>query len=229
MDKNQSIDIKKNINELKIFIGERKINLIAVTKNQSVEKINEILMEGIRVIGENYLKEAQTKFLNLPKDIEKHFIGHLQKNKVKLAVKLFDVIQTVDSYELAEKISIEAQKQEKIMEIFFQINISNDPQKFGIKEEETLPFFKKIFKLKNLKITGLMTILENGLSALEIRNNYKKMKKLFDKIKIELNLKNDMVNLSMGMSSDYEIAIEEGSNMIRIGTKIFGERKFKAR
>jgi len=204
-----------------------KPKIIAVSKNQPLSKILEAIDAGITCFGENYIKEAKEKFEKVPKEtqkkIEKHFIGHLQTNKAKDAVKLFDVIQTVDSVKLAKELSKQAQKiDKKELNILLQVNISNDPDKYGFKESEIKQALTEISNLPNIKIIGLMTILKFDLNAAEIHREYKKMKNLFDSLK---NLPNiDLKYLSMGMSNDFKIAIEEGSNMVRIGTKIFGKR-----
>jgi PLP dependent protein len=225
----KEIEQKINTKTQSLGLKPESIKLVAVTKSQALFKINEAIKLGLNCFGENYIKEAKEKFKNLPPNIEKHFIGHLQTNKAKEAVKLFDVIQTVDSFRLAEEINKQSEKIGKIMKILIQINISNDQNKFGVLEDQTQEFIKNISVFKNIKIFGLMTILKEGLDDTKIREDFRKMKNLFDKIK-NLNIPNvEMKWLSMGMSDDFEIAIEEGSNMIRIGTKLFGIREKKKR
>jgi PLP dependent protein len=230
------MDLSTNITKVEQIINTKtqslglkpkSIKLVAVSKGQELSKINEAIKLGLNCFGENYINEAKEKFKDFPKNIEKHFIGHLQTNKVKEAVKLFDVIQTVDSLRLAQEMNKQSEKIGKIMKILIQINISNDQNKFGVLEDQTQEFIENISVYKNIQILGLMTILKEDLDHKEIRENFRKMKNLFDKIK-NLNIPNvEMKWLSMGMSDDFEIAIEEGSNMIRIGRRLLGVREQK--
>jgi pyridoxal phosphate enzyme (YggS family) len=155
-------------------------------------------------------------------------IGHLQTNKVKKAVEYFDVIQSVDSLKVAQEIDKRAEAIDKIQEIFLQVNIGNEPQKHGFKLEELRPEINEIALLKNVRVTGMMCI-PPYVSPEHARSYFKEMKALFDEIKIETQEKFDNVDLkelSMGMSGDYRVAIEEGATMVRIGSAIFGDRKY---
>jgi len=205
--------IKENIDKLQI---QSDVKLIAVTKTRTVEEIKQAIKAGIACIGENRVQEAEEKFPLLP-NVEKHMIGSLQTNKVKLAVKLFDMIQSVDSLKLAKEIDKRCKAINKVMPILVEINIGDEASKHGIKPEDVEGFVKEISKLKNIKVYGLMCVAPL-VNPEEARPYFKQMKRLFDSI-------GNMKWLSMGMSNDYKIAIEEGSNMIRIGTAIFGERK----
>lgn len=200
-----------------------KVDIVAVTKNRTTQEILNLPI-GIAIIAENKIQEAEQKFQNFPetsRKFEKHFIGTLQKNKVKKAVILFDCIQSVDNLELAKKINTEAAKLNKIQEIYIQINISEDTNKNGFLKSEIKDAISQIKKLPNLKLTGLMTILKNNLTSSDSLKYYCEMKILFNKINKTI-LKNEQLrHLSMGMSDDWEQAIAAGSNMLRIGRAIF--------
>ena len=205
-------DLIKNITSLNISAN---VVLVAVTKDRSIDEIQQIIDADIKHIGENKIQEAEEKLLLIKKNnpnttLIKHFIGHLQSNKIKKAVELFDVIQSVDSIKLAEKINSEAEKQSKQIKIMLQINIGNEQQKHGFKKEDAEDAYKKIFALKNIIIHGIMCI---GPLDKDPTSFFQQMKKLKDKLHVE--------HLSMGMSDDYRIAIQEGSTMIRIGRRLF--------
>jgi PLP dependent protein len=211
--------IKENIKKIIREIGP--VFLVAVTKTRSIDEIKEAINAGIKIIGENKIQEAENKFRELKdyfrkNDDEFHFIGHLQSNKVKKAVEMFDVIQTVDSLKIAEEINKVAEEKNKIQRIFIEVNIGTELQKSGVIPEGVINLVKKIISLKNIKLEGLMCIPPYSDTPEDSRKYFKEIKNIFD----ESNLK----YLSMGMTNDYNIAIEEGSNMIRIGRGIFGER-----
>lgn len=212
MLKNSLKEIKQKI-QAAIPENHTEITIIAATKTQSREIIEKALSEGITDIGENYVKEAEVKLPGLK--VRKHMIGHLQSNKAAKAVEIFDIIQTIDSIKLAKKISIAAVAQNKKIEGLIEVNISGEKNKHGIPENKVKELYNNIKALPNLKITGLMGMAPY-LPPEETRPYFKKL----NTIKKELGLK----NLSCGMSGDYLIAIEEGANMIRIGTILFGSR-----
>lgn len=187
--------------------------LVVVTKNRSVKEIEKAISKGITCIGENRIQEAKEKFAKLTIPVEKHFIGHLQTNKVKQAIELFDWIESVDSIRLAQKINIEAEKQEKCIPILLQVNIAEDPNKYGFTEQELPEILKTLHALPYLDIRGLMTIVPYEEDPEKTRPHFQKMKQL----QKALNLS----ELSMGMSNDYEIAIQEGATIVRIGSAIF--------
>ena len=214
--KNRLEKIYKNIDKVK---SKKPIKLLAVTKTQPEEKVQEAFNLGVRCFGENKVQEAEKKFINQPKNTELHLIGHLQKNKIKRALKIFDVIQTVDSIELAEKINYHANN--KNQRIYCQINIGNDPNKFGFSKQEALDKINKIQSLNNITIEGIMTILPFQLSIEENEKLYKKTRDIYKKIKKTCP---SCVELSMGMSNDYEVAIRCGATIVRIGTGLFGKR-----
>lgn len=216
------INYQKTLKEVKTLNPQAEI--VVVTKTQSIGKIQEAIQSGAFLIGENKVQEAEEKFIHLPSSLFKHLIGHLQTNKVNKAVQLFDLIETVDSFVLAEKINQACQKIKKTMPIFIQVNTSGESQKFGISPFETIGLIQKISQLSNLKIEGLMTIARFSDDPEESRQSFQILKKLFEQIKA-LNIQNvNLKHLSMGMTHDYKIALEEGSTLVRIGTRIFGKR-----
>ncbi len=184
---------------------------MAVTKTRTLEEINKVLSKGIKIIGENRIQEAETKFPHL--DAEKHFIGHLQTNKVGKAASLCDSIDSIDSEKLARKTDSECKKIGKKMPVMIQVNISREPQKSGVLPEDLAPLVKVIRSLPHLELTGLMAIAKNTSCTGEIREQFAEMKFLQNKY--------NLAELSIGMSQDYKIAIEEGSTMIRIGRALF--------
>ena len=208
--------LKKRINSLKEEIKES--TLVAVSKTKSNRKILNVYKLGIRDFGENYVQELITKMDTLPKDIKWHMIGHLQTNKVKELIKRnIYLIESVDSIKLVNEINKEANKNNKKVNILIEVKISNDINKTGCSLEDLNELVNESKKLSNINLLGLMTIAPNTDDVDIIRESFRKMKELKDKYKLKL--------LSMGMSHDYKIALEEGSNIVRIGSKIFGKRK----
>ncbi|MBN2457941.1 YggS family pyridoxal phosphate-dependent enzyme [Candidatus Woesearchaeota archaeon] len=203
------------------------IMLVVVTKSATAEQVDEAIGCGAAVIAENRIQAAEDKFRSLDSLTkkgkapapEKHMIGHLQTNKVKAAVRLFDLIQSVDSIRLAEEIDRRASDIGREMPVFIEINLSGEEQRYGIRPEDLDAFYKSLSRLKNLKVTGLMGIAPHILPE-KTRPYFRRIKKLFDRLGLRW--------LSIGMSNDYEIAIEEGSNMVRIGTAIFAEQERQA-
>ncbi len=197
------------------------VSLMAVTKKRNVTEIREAIAAGVTVIGENYVQEALEKYPQL-ENVEKHFIGHLQRNKVKKALEVFDWIDSVDSLELAQEISKRATKP---VSVLIQVNAGLEEQKSGVEPTEVLALIKKISVLPNINVCGLQIVAPIPSNAEDSRPYFKKMKKLFDSIKQE-NVENvSMDVLSMGMSSDYLVAVSEGSTMVRIGEGVFGKRE----
>ena len=210
--------MKEVIEEIRGEIGNTI--LVAVSKTMNNEKILDAYNLGIRDFGENYVQELVNKMDSLPSDIKWHMIGHLQTNKVKDLVKRnIYLIESVDSIKLANVINKEAIKNNKIINILVEVNITEDINKTGCRIEELDNLINNILELSNINLMGLMGIGPNNYDEEEIRNAFRKMNELKTKYQLQL--------LSMGMSNDYKIAIEEGSNIIRIGTKIFGERVYK--
>jgi len=198
--------------------------LVCVTKTIDAQRINESIRAGATIIGESKVQEYERKCDDLL-PCEKHFIGHLQSKKVKKAVQLFDVIQSVDSLKLIQDINKKAWDLGKVQKIFLQINIGKEPQKFGFMENEIAQVITEIHGLKNIHVEGLMCIPPFE-SPEQTRSYFKRMKALFAEMQ-QIDLENvDIQELSMGMSNDYRIAIEEGATMVRIGSSIFGDRKY---
>jgi len=202
--------------------------LVAAAKTRTSEEISEAIEAGVKIIGENYLQEALDVFEGVARLVSRraryHFIGHLQKNKIKKAVEIFDLIETVDSREMAEEIDKRCKQINKVMPVLVEINSGREKQKFGVFPEMAEDLIKNISSLKNIKVMGLMTMGPRFGDPEDSRPYFIETRKIFEKIK-SLKLPNmEMKYLSMGMTNSYKVAIEEGANMVRIGTKIFGER-----
>ena len=203
------------------------ITLVAVSKTKPVEEIKKKYNEGFINFGENRANELVQKFNLLPKDINWHMIGHLQTNKVKKIIPFISLIHSVDSLKLIDKIENESKKFDKKTNILLQVHIAKEKSKYGFNFEEVRDFFKNQLdeSYKNINIVGLMGMATFTNNKNQIRKEFKKLKILYDEIKSISQKNNQKIKiLSMGMSSDYKIAIEEGSNMVRIGSLIFGER-----
>ena len=199
-----------------------EIKLVAVTKTATTEQIKEAISAGVEIIGENKVQEAKEKYQILSADIEWHLVGHLQTNKVKYAIEIFDLIHSVDSIKLAKEIDRRSLQFGMITNVLVEVNVSGEETKYGIKPEEVEPFLKEISEFSRIRVRGLMTIAPIAEDKEEVRPYFRKLRKLFEKIKIE-NMKNIRMDyLSMGMTEDFEAAIEEGANMVRIGRGIFG-------
>ena len=198
--------------------------LVCVTKTIEPERINEAIRAGATIIGENRVQEYEDKRDDiLP--CEAHLIGHLQTNKVKKAVQLFDVIQSIDSLKLIRNIDMRARDIDKVQKVYLQVNIGNEPQKYGFGPDEIKNAITEIRSLRNVRVEGLMCI-PPFVPPEQARSYFRKMKALFDEMKPENRDNIDIRTLSMGMSGDYRIAIEGGATMIRVGSAIFGRRKY---
>lgn len=202
--------------------------LIAVSKTQPVDKITEAYAAGQRLFGENKAQELTAKYEALPKDIEWHMIGHLQTNKVKYIAPFVHLIHSVDSLKLLTEIDKQAKKVSRTIRCLLQVHIAREETKFGFSESEVLDMLQsgQFQTLKNVQVCGLMGMATLTDDVAQIRNEFKGLKTLFEKIKAVQIASVSMEELSMGMSSDYAIAIEEGSTLIRVGTAIFGERNY---
>jgi len=221
--------IKEKVKELFSRIPSY-VEVVVAAKKRSPQDIKEAIEAGIEIIGENYVQEAERKKVALAfldKKISWHLIGHLQKNKVKKAVKIFDLIQTLDSTELAELIDRECKKLNKVMPVMIEINIASEPQKSGVLPEDIVKFIDKFLKedFKYIKLTGLMTMGPFLKDREKLRPYFRKTKEIFEEIKNKYKELEELKYLSMGMSDSFSVAIEEGANMIRIGRFIFGARK----
>lgn len=203
-----------------------EVTLIAVSKTKPIEDLNVIYDAGIREFGENKVQELTKKIEEMPKDITWHMIGHLQRNKVKYIVGSVALIHSVDSYRLAEEINIQAKKKGIIVPILIEVNAAEEESKFGVKLSEAKQLCQEISILDGVHIMGLMTIAPNVVVAEQNRQIFHKIRDLSVDIASE-NIDNvDMKILSMGMTNDFEVAIEEGATHVRVGTAIFGERNY---
>lgn len=202
------------------------VTLIAVSKTKPVSMLKEAYDAGCRHFGENKVQELTEKYEQLPKDIKWHMIGHLQRNKVKYIIDKAYLIHSVDSLRLAEEISREAVKKEVTAHILIEVNIAEEETKFGVAMDETIALIEAICKLPSIKVEGLMTVAPNVENSEENRQCFRSLHQLFVDI-MHKNIDNVNVGvLSMGMTGDYEIAVEEGANYVRVGTGIFGERHY---
>lgn len=209
----------------------RGVKLIAVSKTHSTERILEAYNAGQRAFGENKVQELVPKYEALPKDIEWHLIGHLQRNKVKLVVPFVSLIHSVDSEKLLSAIDQEAEKAEREVKCLIQVHIAEEETKFGFTPDEAFRFFvdKRPAAYKHVRIAGLMGMATLTDDTTRIRKEFSLLHNLFEKVRAEGNVtKEDFSTLSMGMSSDYPIAVESGSTMVRVGSAIFGKRDYGA-
>jgi len=213
-------NIKKIIDEL-----PEGVELVAAAKTRTPEEVKKAVEAGIKIVGENYVQEAQEAFDALGNKVRWHFIGHLQRNKVKKAIKIFDMIETVDSVKLAKEIEKRAARADKVMPVLIEVNSGREEQKFGVLPEEVEELARKIAGFGHLKLQGLMTMGPMVGDPENARPYFVETRKVFKKLK-ELAIPGvEMKYLSMGMTNSYEIAVEEGANIVRIGTKIFGPRE----
>ena len=198
------------------------VQLIAAAKSRTPEEVREAVEAGVKIIGENYVQEAAAAQAVVGRVVKWHFIGHLQTNKVRRAVEIFDLIETVDSLKLALEIDRRSREQGKIMPVFIEINSGREPQKFGAMPEEPEGLVRELARLASLKVGGLMTMGPETGDPEDSRPFFRLTKDIFDRLN-ELSIPGvAMVSLSMGMSHSYRVAIEEGANMVRLGTIIFG-------
>lgn len=229
MLKENLANVEKNIEQACKNAGRSRdeVTLIAVSKTKPVEMLQEIYDENIRDFGENKVQELCSKMEQLPSDIRWHMIGHLQRNKVKYIVGKVELIHSVDTYRLAEEINIQAKKQNVIVPILVEVNIAHEESKFGISAEDAILLVEEISKLENIRTKGLMTIAPYVENPEDNRLYFRKIKQLSVDI-TNKNIDNVFMEiLSMGMTGDYMVAIEEGATMVRVGTGIFGERNYK--
>ena len=202
------------------------VELVAAAKTRSPGEILQAIEAGIKIVGENYVQEAEPAYEVVGNRAKWHFIGHLQRNKVKKAVKLFDMIETVDSVEIAGEIDKRCAQIGKVMPVLIEINSGREEQKSGVFPEKAEQLVREISSLQNIRVKGLMTMGPRFGNPEDSRPCFVETKKIFDKLK-NLNLPNvEMRYLSMGMTNSYKIAIDEGANIVRIGSKIFGERDY---
>ncbi len=219
----EGILIKDNVKRIQVELPEG-VQLVGAAKTRSAEEVIEAIEAGLTIIGHNYVQEAERLFHAVSHPVKWHMIGHLQSNKAKKAAAIFDMVETVDSMKLAKAIDRACKGLNKTMPILLEINSGEEVQKAGVMPENAAQLLQEISTLSHVKIRGLMTMGPFTGDPEEARPYFRKTKMLFDELnalnldRVELSL------LSMGMSNSYEIAIEEGANLVRIGTKLFGER-----
>ncbi|MBI4746554.1 MAG: YggS family pyridoxal phosphate-dependent enzyme [Deltaproteobacteria bacterium] len=217
-------DVAGRISRAAVRAGRRveDIKLVAITKTVDIDMIREAAAAGVRVFGENYLQEARGKIQAIGHGVEWHMTGRLQRNKARDAVNLFDMVQTVDSLALAQELDKRAGSAGKVISGLIEVNIGEEDSKSGIKSGELLPFLNSIKDLNNLSIRGLMTLPPYSVNPEEVRPYFKALRGMRDTANSNGF---SLSELSMGMSHDFEVAVEEGATMVRIGTAIFGERR----
>jgi PLP dependent protein len=224
------MSIADNIKSLKKETVPINVKLIAVSKTKPAEDVQEAYDAGQRLFGENMVQELVEKYEHLPKDIQWHLIGHLQSNKVKYIAPFISMIQSVDSLKLLQEINKHAEKNKRVIDCLLQIYIADEETKFGLGFDEAIELLRSedIIELKNIRIRGLMGIATNTDNEKQIKEEYYELKTFFDGVKQSFYRKEDSFDtLSMGMSADYKLAIEQGSNMVRLGSTIFGQRAIK--
>ena len=227
--------IKENLIEVEEKIGQAcqrsgrsrtEVTLISVSKTKPVVMLEAAYAEGVRAFGENKPQELKEKCALLPADIKWHMIGHLQRNKIKYIIDKVALIHSIDSERLAEAVDLEAAKRGLIVPVLVEVNIAREESKFGVLEEDTCAFIEKLSKLSHIRVEGLMSVAPFVENPEQNRDFFANLRKLYVDIKSK-NIDNvNMCTLSMGMTGDYQIAIEEGATMIRVGTGIFGDRNY---
>lgn len=220
--------VRKNIDEACRMAGRdpKEVTLIAVSKTKPVSMLKEAYDAGARCFGENKVQEIMDKHPQLPEDIQWHIIGHLQRNKVKYIVDKVSMIHSVDSLRLAQTIEQEAAKHNVCVPVLLEVNVAQEESKFGLKMDEVLPLIETIADFPHIKVQGLMTIAPYVENAEDNRDFFRQLKKLSVDIEAK-NINNvSMSVLSMGMTGDYQVAVQEGATMVRVGTGIFGERNY---
>ncbi|HTI57730.1 YggS family pyridoxal phosphate-dependent enzyme [Mucilaginibacter sp.] len=224
------MSIADNIKSLKNETSVIHVTLIAVSKTKSNDEIMEAYDAGQRLFGENMVQELVEKYESLPKDIQWHLIGHLQSNKVKYIAPFITMIQSADSLKLLQEIDKHAQKNNRVIDCLLQVYIADEETKYGLGFDEVIELLRseEFAALKHVRIRGMMGIATNTESEKQIKEEFYELKTFFDGIKQSYFRKeNSFDTLSMGMSSDYKIAIEQGSNMVRLGSTVFGQRVIK--
>jgi hypothetical protein len=221
------MSISENISKLRAELPSH-VTLVAVSKTKPVELVREAYKAGQRDFGENYIQELQEKNTQLPSDIRWHAIGHLQTNKVKYIAPFVHLIHAVDSLKLLQEINKQAVKNNRVIGCLLQIHIAQEETKFGLDFEECEELLSSdaIKALKNVRIAGLMGMATNTEQEAQVREEFRTLKRFFDTMNLKLAVDSRMAILSMGMSADYKIAVEEGSTLVRIGSSIFGERNY---
>ena len=224
------VDLANNLDLFKKELEGSNCQLIAVSKTKPIALLQEAYDLGVRVFGENKVQEMAEKYEALPKDIQWHMIGHLQTNKVKYIAPFVSLIHSVDSLKLLKEINKRAKQHDRVIDCLLQVHIADEESKFGLSEESlrSLIDSDEFKSLSNIKVVGLMGMATFTESTEQVRSEFRTLKLLFDKVRGEFDLPNFKIEeLSMGMSGDYQLAIEEGSTMIRVGSSIFGKRNYQ--
>lgn len=215
--------IEQNVKQILSELPEG-VYLVAAAKGRDPQEVLRAVQAGVRIVGENYVQEAEKAYAVVGGKAEWHFIGHLQQNKVKRAVAIFDVIETVDSLATAAEIDHHCRQIGKMMPVFIEVNSGREKQKSGVLPEDVEPLLAEILRLPNIKVTGVMTMGPRCRHPEELRPYFRETRRVFDRLKGLCWPNVEMAYLSMGMTDSYLIAVAEGANMVRIGSKVFGER-----
>ena len=217
--------IVDRISEAAAKVGRdpRKVKLLAAAKSQPIEKIRAAMAAGVTVIGENYVQEARGKKESMSAGAEWHMIGHLQRNKAKAAVELFDVIESVDSIALGRELNKEAEKSGKKTRVFIEVNLGGEESKSGIAKDQAADITRALSELTHLSLEGLMTVAPFEERPEDVRKYFRELRELQMELNQQANIR--MRELSMGMTHDYPVAVEEGATIVRIGTALFGPRE----
>ena len=219
-------EIAKAFERRRTKLDSEDVTLIAVTKNHDVTMMREAIDLGVKEIGENRIQEASEKFAVLDRKVKWHLIGHLQTNKVKSAVKIFDLIHSIDSIHLATAVDRAAKSIDKVQDVLIQVNLAREESKTGIEIEGLDELIATVEECDNLRLCGLMMIAPNYEDVEQCRPLFRQMYEIFQRLKGRSLNRAEIKYLSMGMTHDYKIAIEEGANLVRVGTGIFGQRKY---
>lgn len=226
-------DVAGNYRQILDRIGEaavkrgrnpKDIKLLAAAKAQSIDSVRAAVAAGVSLIGENYVQEAQEKKAQITQFVEWHMIGHLQRNKAKRALEIFDVIESLDGFKLAQALDQEGARRGKTIRVFVEVNLSGEENKSGVAKRQTPALFEELAKLSHLRVEGLMTVPPFRENLEEVRPYFRQLRELRDQLNDLLLPNIQLAELSMGMSNDYPVAIEEGATIVRIGTALFGPR-----
>ncbi len=216
-------DIKTNVSKILSELPDT-VTLVAAGKTRSLQELETAIQAGVTIIGHNYVQEAQSSIEALGPMAGWHFIGHLQRNKAKKAVELFDLIETVDSIRLADALNKAAEQMDKVQDVLIEVNSAEEKNKAGVMPKDVPDLTRYIAQLKNLRLQGLMTMGPWSEDPEDMRPYFRIAHELFESLSKDEATKKNMLYLSMGMSDSYKVAIEEGANLVRIGTAIFGPR-----
>ncbi|ADL12410.1 YggS family pyridoxal phosphate-dependent enzyme [Acetohalobium arabaticum] len=205
-----------------------EIKLVAVTKTRGIEEIKEVIEADVVDLGESRVQELRDKYDNISQKINWHMIGHLQRNKVKYIMRMerCNLIHSMDSMRLAKKINKRAGMADRVMNVLVQINVAGDENKFGLEPEETIDYLRKVAEFENLQVKGLMTMVPYVDDTEQVRPYFRELKELFEEVKRAEIPNIEMQELSMGITNDFEVAIEEGATIVRVGSAIFGPREY---